>query len=244
MPNVSCFDSWETILWGPASCPLFCLPSVGPLSPRMLITERYITQPHKSPHHVVAGQLTTVSTAQIICNGGWPWSFWFPYHLSLDKGLPEVSSIHVLFIHWGSCVASPDLNKDVSNGNSRKHYFVSCKRRVLDEIIMEAVAPQRNRDWFTFIQGDSFRLYYWYYRLDFLLRQFWELETCTEPIVQVTKEELDCDRQAARPTWNRCLFGSSSIQADMEYLEESLCAGFASKVFVWRFDCPDPVIQP
>ncbi|KAH8342798.1 hypothetical protein KR067_007890 [Drosophila pandora] len=29
-------------------------------------------------------------------------------------------------------------------------------------------------------------------RLDFLLRQFWEVDACTAPIVQATKEELDC----------------------------------------------------
>ncbi|XP_044571924.1 uncharacterized protein LOC123257318 [Drosophila ananassae] len=30
-------------------------------------------------------------------------------------------------------------------------------------------------------------------RLDQLLRQFWEVETCTDPIVKASKEELDCE---------------------------------------------------
>jgi len=30
-------------------------------------------------------------------------------------------------------------------------------------------------------------------RLDELLRRFWEVESCTEPIIRATKEELDCE---------------------------------------------------
>jgi len=33
---------------------------------------------------------------------------------------------------------------------------------------------------------------------DLLIRRFWEVESCTEPIVRATKEELDCEAHFVR----------------------------------------------
>jgi len=35
-------------------------------------------------------------------------------------------------------------------------------------------------------------------RLDDLLRRSWEVESCTEPIIRATKEELDCEAHFVR----------------------------------------------
>jgi len=35
-------------------------------------------------------------------------------------------------------------------------------------------------------------------RLDDLLRRFWEVESCAEPIIRATKEELDCESHFVR----------------------------------------------
>jgi len=35
-------------------------------------------------------------------------------------------------------------------------------------------------------------------RLDDLLRRFWEVESCAEPIIRASKEELDCDANFVR----------------------------------------------
>ncbi|XP_044573593.1 uncharacterized protein LOC123257731 [Drosophila ananassae] len=64
-------------------------------------------------------------------------------------------------------------------------------------------------------------------RLDQLLRQFWEVETCTDPIVKASKEELDCESHFVKnfvrgDTYSQALRCFQSLERKLSHQPELL----------------------
>jgi len=74
-------------------------------------------------------------------------------------------------------------------------------------------------------------------RLDDLLRRFWEVESCTEPIIRATKEELDCEAHFVRHV-NRLPAGDYSVRLpgkfNLDLLGESYQQAYRRFLFLDR----------